>query len=55
MEIEGPFGRVKEIWFNDMGLGPFGPQFDTVRLSELVVAVENDDPGQAVEDEEEMN
>lgn len=25
--IEAPFGRIRELWFNDMGLGPLGNQF----------------------------
>ncbi|KAK1394595.1 hypothetical protein POM88_013651 [Heracleum sosnowskyi] len=51
MELEAPLGRVKEIWYNDMGLGPIGPQFETVRELDLAAVVVNEDGG-IVEDEE---
>ncbi|KAK1373728.1 hypothetical protein POM88_029921 [Heracleum sosnowskyi] len=51
VELEAPFGRVKEIWYNDMGLGPIGPQFETVCELDLAVVVVNEDGG-IVEDEE---
>ncbi|KAK1379691.1 hypothetical protein POM88_021602 [Heracleum sosnowskyi] len=43
VEIDAPFGRVKELWYNDMGLGPIGPQYDSVHeanLNDVVVNAE---------------
>lgn len=37
------FGRVKEIWSHDLGLGPVGDQFDAVYEDDLEAAVSNDD------------
>lgn len=49
--IEGSFRRIEELWFNDIGLGPFGPRFDIVRESELQAALENENLGILEEDE----
>lgn len=50
VSIEVPFGRVKELWYNDMGLGPVGPQFETIRERDLVDSVVQDND-EVVEDE----
>lgn len=33
--FEAPFGRIHELWFNDMGLGPLGEQFQEVWEGDL--------------------
>lgn len=33
--IEAPFGRIRELWFNDMGLGPLRNQFQEVWEEDL--------------------
>lgn len=42
VSVEAPFGRVKELWYNDMGLGPVGPQFEMIREVDLVDGVVQD-------------
>ncbi|KAK1388953.1 hypothetical protein POM88_017131 [Heracleum sosnowskyi] len=51
VELEAPFGRGKEIWYKDTGLGPIGPKFETLRELDLAVVVVNKDGG-ILEDEE---
>ncbi|KAK1388088.1 hypothetical protein POM88_016266 [Heracleum sosnowskyi] len=43
--IKGIFGRVQELWFNDMGLGPVDPQFQAIHEEDLV---ETDNDGDIV-------
>ncbi|KAK1383286.1 hypothetical protein POM88_021021 [Heracleum sosnowskyi] len=33
--IKGPFGRVRELWFEDMGLGPVDPLFQAIHEEDL--------------------
>lgn len=54
VEIQNLFGRVREIWYNDMGLGPIGPQFDTVRENELNAAIDNNEDELEVLDDDDM-
>ncbi|KAK1378627.1 hypothetical protein POM88_025371 [Heracleum sosnowskyi] len=51
VELEAPFGRFKEIWYNDTGLGPIGPQFETVCELDLAAAMIVNEDGGIVEDE----
>ncbi|KAK1383369.1 hypothetical protein POM88_021104 [Heracleum sosnowskyi] len=39
--IEQPFGRIKEIWHADMGLGPFGRRYMAVREADFRAEVVN--------------
>ncbi|KAL1832840.1 hypothetical protein ACET3Z_002491 [Daucus carota] len=41
--ISQPFGRIRELWSLDMGLGPVGPPFDAVHEEDLIPAVLNED------------
>ncbi|KAK1372962.1 hypothetical protein POM88_029155 [Heracleum sosnowskyi] len=43
---------VEEIWYEDMGLGPVGPKFDTIRESDLQAAMVNDDDIDVLDEEE---
>lgn len=38
-----PFGRVRELWCHDMGLGPVGEQFVPVNEADLQEGIENED------------
>ncbi|KAK1377086.1 hypothetical protein POM88_033279 [Heracleum sosnowskyi] len=40
MVIENRFGRIQELWNNDMGLGPVGEQFREVWEGDLIVEEE---------------
>lgn len=42
--FDQPFGRVRELWQNDMGLGPIGEQFVRVLIEDLEDAVVNEAP-----------
>lgn len=45
MIIQAPFGRVREIWANDMGLGPLGEQFEEVLEGDLQAEVAVEEEG----------
>lgn len=56
MHGANPFGRVTELWFNDMGLGPVGPQFQVIFEEVLIEFDTNgdiEDDGNMVERMEE--
>ena len=40
--IREPFGRVKELWSEDVGIGPGNEQFDKVYDEDLVAAIGNE-------------
>lgn len=42
MLFDQPFGRVRELWQNDTGLGPVGDQFVPVLIEDLDDAVVNE-------------
>ncbi|KAL1818355.1 hypothetical protein ACET3Z_013224 [Daucus carota] len=53
--VAQPFGRVRELWSLDMGLGPVGPPFDAVHEEDMVPAVLNGEDDQEPEVEEGFN
>lgn len=46
LEIQAPFGRIREIWTNDMALGPLGDQFVVVFEEDLQAEVAVEEEGQ---------
>ncbi|KAK1366051.1 hypothetical protein POM88_041612 [Heracleum sosnowskyi] len=40
--IKGPFGRVRELWFEDMGLGPVDPLFQAIHDEDLEDAMNDE-------------
>ncbi|KAK1373247.1 hypothetical protein POM88_029440 [Heracleum sosnowskyi] len=49
--LENLFGRVEEIWYNDMGLGLVGSQFQSIREGDLNAVIENAEAEILEEDE----
>lgn len=47
--VAGPFGRIFELWCDDMGLGPIGDQF--MAIHELDMNAEIDDEAAVMDDE----
>ncbi|KAL1822270.1 hypothetical protein ACET3Z_009048 [Daucus carota] len=48
--MEQPFGRVRELWSLDMGLGPVEPRFVAIHERDLHPVVDNEVDVPVVED-----